>query len=227
MQIVSASSNSNSMAFNNDPLLQGGMLGIVISRIANNPVELNAFCRGGRNRGQSFDDVLEKAELNKDLNDNENFLLLPPRLLGYATRGKIWGQFGVDSADDPGGKDPTGFTNDLQLDQKYKDLIEALVESHEAGADTEARDPVEGKGKGLVLLLHETSKASTSTADVTRGPPGVGKTLTAETVAAKTGRPLFVVSVAEIRLNASRAERNLEKLFKLATKWEAILLVHR
>ena len=31
--------------------------------------------------------------------------------------------------------------------------------------------------------------------------------------------------MAEIGLDASRAEKNLEKLFYLATKWEAILLV--
>ncbi len=34
-----------------------------------------------------------------------------------------------------------------------------------------------------------------------------------------------MVSVAEIGLDASRAERNLERLFALATKWEAILLI--
>ncbi len=34
-----------------------------------------------------------------------------------------------------------------------------------------------------------------------------------------------MVSVAEIGLDASRAEKNLEMMFNLATKWEAILLV--
>lgn len=33
------------------------------------------------------------------------------------------------------------------------------------------------------------------------------------------------MSVAEIGLDASRAEKNLERLFNLATKWEAILLI--
>jgi hypothetical protein len=50
--------------------------------------------------------------------------------------------------------------------------------------------------------------------------------LTAETIAKATGKPLFVVSVAEIGLDASKAERNLEQMFYLAGKWEAVLLVY-
>lgn len=90
-------------------------------------------------------------------------------------------------------------------------MILSLVEAHMQSKEAKVKDIVENKGKGLVLLLH--------------GPPGVGKTLTAETVAKATGRPLFVVSVAEIGLDASRAERKLEKVFSLATKWQAILLI--
>lgn len=72
-------------------------------------------------------------------------------------------------------------------------------------------DVIEGKGRGLVIPLH--------------GPPGVGKTLAAETIAEATGRPLLVVSVVEIGLNTSKAENNLERMFHLAGAWEAILLV--
>ena len=57
------------------------------------------------------------------------------------------------------------------------------------------------------------------------GPPGVGKTLTAETLSLATCKPLFVVSVAEIGLEAEGAEAKLEKVFSLAQKWDAILLV--
>ena len=35
-----------------------------------------------------------------------------------------------------------------------------------------------------------------------------------------------MVSIAKIGLNTSRAERNLEKLFNQAIRWEAILLVN-
>ena len=44
-------------------------------------------------------------------------------------------------------------------------------------------------------------------------------------MAEASGKPLFVVSVAEIGLDASKAERNLEQLFSLAGTWEAVLLV--
>ena len=50
--------------------------------------------------------------------------------------------------------------------------------------------------------------------------------LTAETIAEATGKPLFIVSVAEIGLDASQAEKNLEKMFALAGSWQAVLLVY-
>ena len=167
------------------------------------------------------EEYLEFAELVKNVDleapldaENENFLVFPPRVLGYATREKVWGQFDLKSMKEPFGKQPDKFNDNLQLDPKYKRLIKALVQSHELSnttVGTHIEDVVEEKGKGLVLLLH--------------GPPGVGKTLTAETIAQATAKPLVVVSVAEIGLDASRAEKNLERLFSLATKWEAILLV--
>lgn len=54
---------------------------------------------------------------------------------------------------------------------------------------------IEGKGQGLVIPLH--------------GPPGVGKTLTAETIALATGRLFLTVSVGEIGVDYQQAEKNL------------------
>ncbi len=71
-------------------------------------------------------------------------------------------------------------------------------------------DIMKEKGKGLVILLH--------------GPPGVGKTLTAESVAQLAGKPLFSVSPADIGLNPTEVEQNLETLFELAGRWRAVLL---
>ncbi|KAK4446488.1 transitional endoplasmic reticulum ATPase 1 [Podospora aff. communis PSN243] len=162
-----------------------------------------------------FAEKVKKMDLHKPLDTaDDNFVIFPPRVLGYATREKVWGQFGLHLMSDRPDRQPDKFDDNLQLDAKYKSLIKALVQSHEQAAEhhgKQVEDVVRDKGKGLVLLLH--------------GPPGVGKTLTAETIAQATAKPLVVVSVAEIGLDASRAERNLERLFKLATKWEAILLV--
>lgn len=75
----------------------------------------------------------------------------------------------------------------------------------------ETFDIVEDKGKGLAILLH--------------GAPGVGKTLTAEAIALATGRPLVVVSVAEVGTDAADAEARLSDIFSDAARWEAILLM--
>lgn len=58
-----------------------------------------------------------------------------------------------------------------------------------------------------------------------QGPPGVGKTLTAETLALACGRPLLPVSVAEISMKPHEAENNLEEIFANAGRWQAILLM--
>ena len=60
---------------------------------------------------------------------------------------------------------------------------------------------------------------------ITLGPPGVGKTLTAESVALATGKPLLPVSVADIGLKPENVEENLVHVFKLAASWEAIILL--
>ncbi|RYP41714.1 hypothetical protein DL769_011530 [Monosporascus sp. CRB-8-3] len=146
--------------------------------------------------------------------DHKHILLLPGRLLGYAMREKLWGQFSVELAKPPLEKCPRAFLDRLQLEDRYKVLIQALFATHEArqGRNVQDADFVHELGRASVILLH--------------GPSGVGKTLTAETIALATGKPLFTVSVTEIRLHPSRAGSNIGKLFGLATRWEAVFLVN-
>ena len=101
--------------------------------------------------------------------------------------------------------------NDLVLDLDKKNLIKTLVENHAKLAKNRTRDIIEGKGQGLVILLH--------------GPPGVGKTLTAECVAKATSKPLFPVGVADIGTDSRDVEDKLNKLFSLAAVWDAVLLI--
>ncbi|RYP63894.1 hypothetical protein DL771_009069 [Monosporascus sp. 5C6A] len=105
-------------------------------------------------------------------------------------------------------------------DNSTKRLLFDLVRSHTSttvrkGEDAEETlavdDIIPGKGKGLVILLY--------------GPPGVGKTSTAETIAIATRKPLFSVSVADVGTQAKHVESNLSRIFSLATKWQTILLI--
>ncbi|KAF2800360.1 P-loop containing nucleoside triphosphate hydrolase protein, partial [Melanomma pulvis-pyrius CBS 109.77] len=72
-------------------------------------------------------------------------------------------------------------------------------------------DPVKGKGHGLILLLH--------------GAPGVGKTSTAECVAADDGRPLFPITCGDLGTTAEEVDARLELNFQLAQSWGSILLL--
>jgi hypothetical protein len=158
--------------------------------------------------------------------DERRFWFLPPRLLGFALKDKVWGQFLVDGLEhinvppDWKGKNP--FNDELQLEEGSKEMLMAYVDHHKASnrrnpelgisdVDSKALDIIEGKGQGLVILLH--------------GPPGVGKTLTAETIALATNRPLVTVSVAEIGVEATETERNLTNVFADAARWGAVLLM--
>jgi hypothetical protein len=93
----------------------------------------------------------------------DQFLLYPPRILGYSTREKIWGQFNVDHTSDVPDPSISLFKEKLQLDENYKSMIQALVEEHGTRGSqndpdrVKVKDVVEDKGKGLVLLLHGKS----------------------------------------------------------------------
>lgn len=146
--------------------------------------------------------------------DGEWARLCPPRILGFSLDQKQMLQFKVSRATIISERrSKKSFEKELQLKQTQKGMLLALVDQHESREKptTTVEDIIEGKGRSLVILLH--------------GPPGVGKTLTAETVAKATGKPLIVVSVAEIGLKADQAESKLERLFAYAARWEAILLV--
>lgn len=76
-----------------------------------------------------------------------------------------------------------GAFESLVLPHEYKELILALTESEVENKD-EFDDVIQGKGKGMIMLLS--------------GPPGVGKTLTAESGTCVTSSALSMVTSWEI-----------------------------
>lgn len=113
----------------------------------------------------------------------------------------------------------SGFDN-LVIPETFRDLLNSVIESHRSastlgGMPTQPKissqmDLVRGKGRGLIILLH--------------GLPGVGKTSTAETIAAYSRRPLYPLTCGDIGLTPEQVEFNLNYHFGLASQWGCIML---
>lgn len=126
---------------------------------------------------------------------------------GYSLKLKKWGEFAVDNIKEIVWND-RAFPS-LMLPSGYKDLILSFVEG-QASNKNNFDDIVEGKGLGLIMLLVGTA--------------GTGKTLTAEAVADKVRKPLYMLSAGELGQRAGEVEDHLNRILQLTEKWNAVLL---
>jgi DNA replication protein DnaC len=97
----------------------------------------------------------------------------------------------------------------LVLPTQTKIMLRALIQTN--GHKHLFADIIAGKGNGAVILLH--------------GPPGVGKTSSAEAVAEELQLPLYAVSVGELGINIESLEENLERILRTAARWNAVILL--
>ena len=105
----------------------------------------------------------------------EELLLAVPYVRGYAIKTKKWLWFYVDQVEEI--KFAENAFASLVLPKEQKSLIRAFVESQVKYKD-DFDDVIAGKGRGMIMLL--------------AGPPGVGKTLTSESVAEDMRVPLYM-----------------------------------
>lgn len=114
----------------------------------------------------------------------KELLLAVPYVRGYAMKLKTWLWFFVDQIK------PIQFAENafssLVLPSEQKRLIRAFVET-QAKYKNSFDDIIAGKGRGMIMLL--------------AGPPGVGKTLTAESVAENMKVPLYVIFQTKLVTN--------------------------
>jgi hypothetical protein len=109
------------------------------------------------------DSKVIRPELNEHLQMSDDELLICTRKVpGFTLTAKMWGLFNISNVR------PVEYNKDafssLILPENLKKTLCSLVKLQESNP-LPFDDLIEGKGKGLILLLH--------------GPPGVGKTFTA------------------------------------------------
>ncbi len=95
----------------------------------------------------------------------------------------------------------------LVLPEAQTDLIDILT----AEMDVLMDDIVQGKSGGTTVLC--------------AGPPGVGKTLTAEVYAEIIQRPLYRVHSGQLGLNVAAMETALKEILTRAQRWGAVMLI--
>ncbi|KAI1362106.1 P-loop containing nucleoside triphosphate hydrolase protein [Xylaria arbuscula] len=137
-------------------------------------------------------------------------MLCSPEVKAYALKSKCWGVVYPNGISDI--KWSENAFEKLVLERETKRLIESFVSAQIRQNDSPSFDDIiEGKGQGMILLL--------------TGEPGIGKTLTAETVAEKAHRPLYMLSAGELGTASEKVEEGLTKILALAYRWRAILLL--
>ncbi|KAK7967923.1 uncharacterized protein PG986_002200 [Apiospora aurea] len=142
----------------------------------------------------------------------------------FRSREWIWVDVAQIESIDKGDEARTRGWKDLVINENYRRLLESLVNNHMSpaeqksiksqigeGVPTAQIDLIQGKGRGLVILLH--------------GPPGTGKTSTTEAIAAYTGKPLYAITCGDIGLSSDNVEANLLEHTRLAEKWGCVLLL--
>ncbi|KAJ5736435.1 ATPase AAA-type core [Penicillium malachiteum] len=153
-------------------------------------------------------DRIEGGVLDREFTEDQ-LLIASPVVLGFAFSEKLWLELSISGISDIEW-DKDAFDS-LVLPANQKSIVKALVESHTYHAAQNLDDVIQGKGRGLVAVLH--------------GPPGTGKTLTAEGIAELLRRPLYMVSAGELGTDSRTLEGELTKILDIAHSWGAVLLL--
>ncbi|KAE8145568.1 hypothetical protein BDV25DRAFT_144541 [Aspergillus avenaceus] len=169
-------------------------------------VEVELDENGNEIQKEIIDEVEDPS--NRDFTEEE-LLIASPVVLGFAFSEKLWLEFSISGISDIDWNEDA--FDSLVLPGNQKSIVKALVESHTFCAAQNIDDVIQGKGKGLVAVLH--------------GPPGTGKTLTAEGIAELLKRPLYMVSAGELGTDSRTLEAELNKILDIAHSWGAVLLL--
>ena len=143
-------------------------------------------------------DELGSEAMERDKPPDETFLLLLPYSIhGFGLDDKKWRTLTIEDIREIKWNEDA-FDKRLVLSSNKKELIKALITVQIGNSNNRSSDIIEGKGNGLIILLH--------------GGPGTGKTLTAETIAEHVKKPLYRVTCGDIGTDPEGVEKYLESV---------------
>ena len=154
-------------------------------------------------------DEKEIDESNRREVTDDQRLCIVPTLRGYALREKEWVNLYPTCVNEV--EFSTAAFESLVLPANQKELVLGFTQSQQQAGDDNFDDVIKGKGRGMGLLLC--------------GAPGVGKTLTAESVAEELHAPLYMMSAAELGLEPRHVETKLTSILEMCQRWKAVLLI--
>lgn len=164
-----------------------------------------------------YTSAVDNTQMDADTIADDDLILLPERICGFDLHRRRFAIFDIKRLESVALQ--TEGWNDLKLLRGHKAMVQAQVQNHFAEKSSRARhqsqrsdlDLVRGKGEGLIILLH--------------GTPGVGKTSTAECVAASLGKPLYPITCGELGTSAAELENGLYGVFSQGEAWDCVLLL--
>nr|CDP23459.1 Putative ATPase family AAA domain-containing protein 3B [Podospora anserina S mat+] len=143
------------------------------------------------------------------------FMVIGPLIPAFILKERRWAHIRTSSLH-PITPSPTPF-NHLVLDPSTKQTLKAVITPFSSPLSSPSQiypwpsDIIPDKGLGRIFLLH--------------GPPGVGKTLTAEVSSLLTRRPLLPLTPADLPPSPSEIETSLSYYLTLSERFGALVLI--
>jgi AAA+ superfamily predicted ATPase len=155
---------------------------------------------------QPFDMILDSIIEYENLKEEDKLIILPFACIYNLGINKYWGMTHIKSLHEIDyKKDAFDF---LVLENKKKSLIKSLISSRTL---SKYKDFIESKGNGLVFLLF--------------GPPGTGKSLTAEATCEFLSKPLYNINVGDLGTDPENMEVILNRIIELSNRWDAVIVI--
>ncbi|KAL2361270.1 hypothetical protein RJZ56_005846 [Blastomyces dermatitidis] len=153
----------------------------------------------------------KSTDTNNPSMTDDDYLICCPSVPGFSFKNNAFYEFAVDDIHNIKWS-PSLFKSLTIPDDKKHTLMTLTKTRLRIVPFLSFDDFVKGKGQGLNVLLF--------------GPPGVGKTLTAEAMSEHFKQPLHPIPAAQLIMNPDKVEDNLTCIFQIAKWFNTLLLLN-